>query len=89
MKFILYLKWESGYLGWYNGGLQAGELGFDSQQGQEIFLYFTVSRPALRPTQPPVQWVPGVGWLGHEAGHSSPSSDKVKNDVAIPPPLMS
>jgi hypothetical protein len=33
---------------------------FDPQQRQRIFLLASVSRPALRPTQPPVQWVPGV-----------------------------
>jgi hypothetical protein len=33
---------------------------FDSQQRQEIFPLTSVSRPALEPTQPPVQWVPGV-----------------------------
>jgi hypothetical protein len=32
--------------------LQAGQLGFDSQQGS-IFLFTTMSREALRPTQPP------------------------------------
>jgi hypothetical protein len=34
--------------------------GFDSRQGQRIFPLASVSRPALGPTQPPVQWVPGV-----------------------------
>jgi hypothetical protein len=43
----------------------------------------TLSRPALGPTQPPVQWVPGalspgVKWLGYEADHSLPSSAEVK-----------
>jgi hypothetical protein len=42
------------------------------------------SRPALGPTQPPIQWVPevltpGVKRLDHEADHSLPSSAEVKN----------
>jgi hypothetical protein len=28
---------------------------------------------------------PRIKWPGHEAGHSPPSSAKVKNDGAIPP----
>jgi hypothetical protein len=60
-----------------------GVLGFNSQQGLGIFLLTTASRTALRPTQPPVQWVPGalslgVKQQGREADHSSPSSAKVK-----------
>jgi hypothetical protein len=36
------------------------ENGFDSQQGQRIFLLAPASRLALWPTQPCVQWVLGV-----------------------------
>jgi hypothetical protein len=58
--------------------------GFESQQGLRIFLFTTASRPALGPTQPPIQWVPGALSLGvkrsgREADHSPPSSAEVKN----------
>jgi hypothetical protein len=59
-------------------------LGFDYEWGLGIFLFTTVSRMALGPTQPPIQWVLGDLSLGvkqpvHEADHSPPSSAKVKN----------
>jgi hypothetical protein len=49
-----------------------------------------MSRAALGPTQPPVQWVRGdfslrVKQLGREADYSPPSSAEVKNGGAIPP----
>jgi hypothetical protein len=37
-----------------------GRSRFDPRQEQKIFPLTSVSRPDLRPTQPPVQWVPGV-----------------------------
>jgi hypothetical protein len=51
-----------------------GVLGFDSWQELEILLFTTVSRMALGPTQPAIQWVSGalflgVKWPGHEADH--------------------
>jgi hypothetical protein len=53
-------------------------------QGLETFLFTTASRPALGPTQPPIQWVPGALSLevkrpGREADHSPPTSAEVKN----------
>jgi hypothetical protein len=47
------------------------------------FLFFTSSRLALWPTQPPIQWVPGGFFLlvkrpRREAHHSPPSSAEVK-----------
>jgi hypothetical protein len=58
--------------------------GFDFRQGLGIFLFTTASRPALGPTQPPIQWVPGAVSLGIkrpgcEADHTPPSSAEVKN----------
>jgi hypothetical protein len=60
--------------------------GFDPRQGQRIFPLTSVSRPALGPTQSPVQWVPGVlssgvkARPGHNADHSPPSSAEVMNE---------
>jgi hypothetical protein len=51
-----------------------------------IFPLASVSRPALGPTQPPVQRVPGVLSPGvkarpeREADHSPPSSAEVVNE---------
>jgi hypothetical protein len=58
--------------------------GFETQRGLGIFLFTTVSRPALGPIEPSIQWVPGALSLGvkrpgREAVHSSPSSAEVKN----------
>jgi hypothetical protein len=43
------------------------------------------SRPALGPTQTPIQRAPGIKRLGCEADHSPPSSAEVKNGGAILP----
>jgi hypothetical protein len=46
-------------------GLATGwMIGVNSQQGLGIFLFDTVSRPTLEPTQPPIQWVLGALSLG-------------------------
>jgi hypothetical protein len=49
-----------------------------------IFLFATVSRPAVVPTQPPIQWIPGavslgLKRLGREADHSPQSNAEVRN----------
>jgi hypothetical protein len=54
----------------------------------KIFLYSTVSRPALGPTQVPSQWMRvsvslGVKRPGSEADHLPPSSAKVKKGETI------
>jgi hypothetical protein len=69
-------------------GWMIGVLGFDSWQGLGIFLFTTMSRTALGPTQPPIQGVPGalslgVKWLGRETDHSPPSSAEVKECVEL------
>jgi hypothetical protein len=55
--------------------------------GEDICLFSTTSRPALRPTQPPIQQTPGVKRPGHYADHSLSSNAKVKNGRAMPPLL--
>jgi hypothetical protein len=44
----------------------------------------TVSKPAVGPTHPRIQWLPvaislSVKWPGREAGHLHPSSAEAKN----------
>jgi hypothetical protein len=55
----------------------------------KVFLSSVTSRPAVGPTQPPIQWLPGTVPLRvkrprHEYDHSSPFSAEVKNDGAVP-----
>jgi hypothetical protein len=64
-------------------GWTIGVLGFDSRRGMGIFLFTIASRTDLGPTQPPIQWIPGVLSLGvkrpgREADHSPPPSAEVK-----------
>jgi hypothetical protein len=56
----------------------------------KIFLFFIVSRWNLRPTQPPIKWVPGALSSGmkrqeRETDHSPPSCAEIKNGGAISP----
>jgi hypothetical protein len=57
-------------------------------EGLGIFLFTTVFRTALEPTQPSIQWVTGVLSLGvkqpgREADHSTPCSAEVKEWVEL------
>jgi hypothetical protein len=67
-------------------GWTTGRSGFDPRQRQRIFPLAPVSTPALRPTQPPVQWVPGGHFpggkarQGRDANHSPQSSAEVVNE---------
>jgi hypothetical protein len=52
--------------------------------GAGIFLFSAMTRTALGPTQPPIQWVVGAPSLEikqprREADHSPPSNAEVKN----------
>ena len=58
--------------------LRTNNLGFDRQQ--EGFLSSKTSRPAMRPTQPAIQWVPGVKRAGSVVDLFPPSSAQVKNE---------
>jgi hypothetical protein len=66
-------------------------LGFKSQQEQEMFLFSKMCGLALGPTKPPIQWMPGilslgVKWLGDEAElHTVPS---LRMSGAISPLLL-
>jgi hypothetical protein len=60
-------------------GYGLDDRGFESPQGLGIFLFTAASRPAMGPTQPPIQWVPGALSLGlklpgREADNSPRSS---------------
>jgi hypothetical protein len=84
-----------GYIRAYSGSRDSSALGyglndrvFESRQGLESFLSTTASRPALGPTQSPIQWLSGAVSLGIErpesdAEHSPPSSAEVKECVEL------
>jgi hypothetical protein len=71
-----YIAFVAGIFSWYADSSHlfrymdwtTGRSGFDSRQGQRIFPLASVSRPALGPTQPPVQWVPRVLYPGVKRG---------------------
>jgi hypothetical protein len=63
---------------------------FESRQGLGISLSTTVSRPALEPTQPPIQGVPGalslgIKWPVHKANHSLHLVPRSRMRGTIPP----
>jgi hypothetical protein len=75
---------EAGYLSGIALGYGLDDRGFESRKGLGIFLFTAASTLALRPTQPPIQWVTvapflRVKRLEREADHSPPSSVDVKN----------
>jgi hypothetical protein len=67
-------------------GLDDRAIGVRFPAVAKIFPLSSVSRPALGPTQPPVQWVPGIlspgikARPGRDADHSPPSSAEVVDE---------
>jgi hypothetical protein len=64
--------------------LWVGDLGFESQQGNEISLS-EMSRLSLGPTQPYIPSILGVlslrvNWPGHEVDNSPPTTARGKNE---------
>jgi hypothetical protein len=55
----------------------------------ENFSSLNTSRRALRPTQPPLQWVPGVKRPGRQVVYSPASSAEVENEWShtVAPPI--
>jgi hypothetical protein len=67
-------------------GLDDRAIGVRSPAEAKGFFLYPVFRPALGPTQPPIQWVSGVlspgvkARPGRDADHSPPSSAEVVNE---------
>jgi hypothetical protein len=64
-------------------GLDDQGVGVPRPGGGKNFYFSMSSKPALGPTQTPIQWVPGalssgVKRQGREADHSSPASAGIK-----------
>jgi hypothetical protein len=75
------------YIVWLRAG-RPGDRGSIPGGGERIFPLASVSRPALGPTQPLVQWVPGVlsrgkARPGRDADHLPLSSAEVKNELEL------
>jgi hypothetical protein len=64
-------------------GLRAGSVRVRSRYRQEVSHFSRWSRPAVGPTQPPIQWIPGpfpdVKRPGFDKEHTFPSTAEVKN----------
>jgi hypothetical protein len=81
-KILLSSCWNSD---WLRDGRPRGRS--SSPGGGKNFHFSIMSRPALRPTQPPIQWVPGtlspeLKWPGREADHSPPTNAEVQKTWA-------
>jgi hypothetical protein len=77
----------------YSVWLRTGRSGFDPRQRQRIFPLAPASRPALGPTQPPIQRVPGVkrgrGVTLTTHPHLVPGLNMSRSYTFSPPPCAS
>jgi hypothetical protein len=88
MNIVPHVTVWVGIAQWCSAGLRARCRGVRIPAEAGNFLFTTASKPALRPTQPPIQWVPWAFSLGvkrpeRETDHSPPSIAKVKNGVVL------
>jgi hypothetical protein len=67
-----------------------GDRGSIPGRGKRIFSSSPLSKPALRPNQPPAQWVqegvlsPGdKAWSERDADHLTPSSTEIENEQEL------
>jgi hypothetical protein len=97
LLFTSHLRSRGSAIGKVNGyGLDVRRVGVRVPAGPIIFHFSVSFRPALEPTQPPVQWVQltfsqGVKRPVPEAGHSRSTSAKVKKTwvyTSIPPQVF-
>jgi hypothetical protein len=64
---VVILRFNSGAELSQSVELRDGQSGFDSQQGQGIYVYSALSSPTLGPTNTPIQWVPTGSFPGGKA----------------------
>jgi hypothetical protein len=70
---------HSRYSDWLRAGRPRGRS--SSPDSVKNFLASTSSRPALGPTPPPIQWVPGIKRPGGEADHPPLTSVEEKKTL--------
>jgi hypothetical protein len=60
-----------------------GIAGFESRRRLYTFFFSKMPRPALAPTRPPIQRVPGVRWPGHDLDLSYPKAPSLRMSGAM------
>jgi hypothetical protein len=67
-RIALYIWTEGAAVAQYSDWLRTGWPGFNPRQMPRTFFLASASRPALGPTQPPVQWAPEILFSGVKRG---------------------